>query len=153
MYRYCLALLTVITLLVFSACSTDDDEQTAIVAGYRGELRIDFNPLVVGEQWVDTVFFAVNNSLYTITHLTNNGNPSSLCDSEGRIGGFNTNQVRLTPETYFGGNCSQRGPLGEFSAQFAADSLRLDNLDQTDAIFEFRLVRVGSGSSSLVPTR
>ncbi|MDX9856237.1 MAG: hypothetical protein RBT76_00430 [candidate division Zixibacteria bacterium] len=153
MKRICSIMLIVAAALPIAGCSGDDDDPVPAAASYRGELRIDFSPLVVGEQWVDTIFFTVNNGIYSITHLSSNGNPSSLCDSEGEIGGFNTNQVRLTPQSYFGGNCSQRGPSGEFTAQFAGDSLRLDNIDQTDAVFQFRLVRSGGSGSSLYPTR
>lgn len=134
-------------------CSSDDEEPAVVRASYRGELQVDFDPTTVGEQWTDTVLFSVNSGVYSVTHLTSNGNPASLCDSEGRIGGFNTAQVRLEVQNYFGSGCSQRGPSGEFTARFSGDSLILDNIDQTQAVIEFRLLRTGATSSSLYPTR
>lgn len=134
-------------------CSSDDEDPVDVRASYRGELQVDFDPMTVGEQWTDTILFSVNNGTYSITHLTSNGNPVSLCDSEGKIGGFNTALIRLDVQDYYGSNCSQRGPSGEFTARFVGDSLVLDNIDQTQAIIEFRLIETGAKSNSLYPTR
>ncbi|MBD3403821.1 hypothetical protein GF420_13080 [candidate division GN15 bacterium] len=142
-----------LTLLLIGGCSSDDEEETATAESYRGELRVDFDPLTVGEKWVDTIVFSFNNGVYSITHVTDNGNPSSLCDSEGEIGGLNSNTVRLTPDRYFGGNCSQRGPSGEFAATFKGDSLILVNIDQSAAEFELRLERARPLSTTGNPLR
>ena len=148
-----LFILTLGGLLTIIGCSGKDDPPPDVSEAFRGELHIDFSPQIVGEQWVDTVLFTVHNGVYSITYLSHNGSPSSLCDVEGGIGGFNTAQVRLTPQTYSGSNCSQRGPTGEFVAQFVGDSLKLDNIDQTAAIFEFRLKNTAAKNASFSPTK
>lgn len=145
LHRWIAVLLAVLALGAgIPACSDEEDEDTGGSERWRGELEVDQDPGTVGGQWTDTVLLTINDGIYTLTHLTSNGNPGSLCDAEGSIGTLVSNTTRITPQRYFSdGTCqANEGPSGDFQVNLfaAGDSLTLTSVGGVD-FFQFRLAR------------
>lgn len=127
-------------LLFSGGCGGNGDGDNGTVTEiYNGTMYVDLTPGFVGGDGTDSIRFTVRSGTFAFEHLTRTTDPP-LCDSEGEITGFGTNRARLDPTNWFGSNCSQRTPNGEFVTVFNGDSLSMTNIDQSTTVFDIDLV-------------
>ena len=135
-----LAIMLVLAFLLTGGCGGDEnDDDGTVTEVFNGTLFLDLSPGVIGAEGTDSVRFTVRSGTFALEHITRTTDPP-MCDSEGEVSGFGTNRARLTPTNWFGLNCSERTPRGEFVAVFRGDSLTMTNVDQTSEIYIFNLV-------------
>lgn len=134
------AIMLVLTILLTGGCGGDEnDDNGTVTEVFNGTVFIDLTPGVIGAEGTDSVRFTVRSGTFALEHITRTTDPP-MCDSEGEVSGFGTNRARLTPTNWFGINCSEKTPRGEFVAVFRGDSLTMTNVDQTSEIYLFELV-------------
>ncbi len=119
------ARLVVLILLGSVLAGCEDESSPPEVEVFSGELAIaeikELPPYTY--HYTDTVVLTVDGSIYRLEHITNESN---LCSSRGKVVGFGTNILRLTPTSTDHQNCdSIKVPQGEFKSVFRGDSLYL----------------------------